>query len=146
MNDELADRGSEPDDAALRTLAARLGARAAERVDAEAVGRVVVERLRAPGVVPLTSGARRRMPVWLRLAAAVVILAGGGIVATRLMAPAPPAARFVTDELSDLGADQLTELLTSLDQTLGAGAALPGDGLEDLNAEQLERVLGAIGG
>jgi hypothetical protein len=52
----------------------------------------------------------------------------------------------VADDLTDLGADQLTELLGSLDQALGGAAAPADDGLDDLDAEQLERVLRAMEG
>ena len=146
MNDELPGHAPEPDDAALRQLAVRLGARAADRVDAAVVGRAVVERLRAPAVVPLASRLRRSSPVWLRMAAALVVLAGAGVVARRLL-PVPDATpRLVADELTDLGAEQLTELLGSLDQALGGTTAPAADGLDDLDAEQLERVLRAMGG
>jgi hypothetical protein len=146
MNDELPGQRPEPDDAALRQLAARLGVRAADRVDPAAVGRVVVARLRAPAVVPLAGPVRRRSPVWLRLAAVLVVLAGTGVVARRLLPVPDPAPRLVADDLTDLGADQLTELLGSLDQALGGAAAPPDDGLDDLDAEQLERVLRAMEG
>ena len=145
MNDDLPGQGLEPDDAALRDLAARLGVRAADRVDAAAVGRAVVERLRPPGVVPFASRAGRRS-VWLRLAAALVLLAGTGVVARRMLPVPDPAPRLVADELTDLGAEQLTELLRSLDQALGGTPASADDGLDDLDAEQLERVLRAMGG
>lgn len=146
MNDQLPGPGSEPDDAALRQLAARLGVRAADRVDAGAVARAVVERLRTPAGVPLARRGRPRGPMWLRLAAALVVLAGAGVVARRL-APAPdPAPLLVADELTDLGAEQLTELLGTLDQALGTTPAPAEDELDDLNAEQLERVLRAMEG
>lgn len=144
MNDDLPVHRPDPDDAALRQLAARLGARAADRVDAETVGRAVVDRLRSPAVVPLGARVRRPGPVWLRLAAALVVLAGAGVVARRLVPD--PAPSLVVDELTDLGAEQLTELLGSLDQALGATPAPAEDGLDDLDAEQLERVLRAMEG
>ena len=146
MNDDLPGPGPEPDDAALRHLAARLGVRAADRVDPAAVGRAVVERLRITAVVPLAGRVRRRRPGWLRLAAALVVLAGAGVVAGRLLPVPEPAPRLVADELTDLGAEQLSELLGSLDQALGGAAAPADDGLDDLDAEQLERVLRAMEG
>lgn len=146
MIDELPGPRPDPDDAALRHLAARLGVRAGDRVDPAAVGRAVVERLRAPGVVPLAGRRRRRSPAWLRLAAALVVLAGAGVVARRLLPVPDSAPRLVADDLTDLGAEQLTELLGSLDQALGGAAAPADDGLDDLDAEQLERVLRAMEG
>jgi hypothetical protein len=146
MTDELPGHGPEPDDAALRQLAARLGARAADRVDAGAVGHAVMERLRPPAVVPLASRRRRIGAGWLRLAAALVVLAGAGLVARRLQPAPDPSPHFVADELTDLGAEQLTELLGSLDQALGGTTVPPEDGLDDLDAEQLERVLRAMEG
>lgn len=146
MSDELPGQRPEPHDAALRQLAARLGVRAADRVDPVAVGRAVVERLRAPAVVPLAGRRSRRTLAWLRLAAALVVLAGAGVVARRLLPVPDPAPRLVADDLTDLGAEQLTELLGSLDQALGGATAPADDALDDLDAEQLERVLRAMEG
>jgi hypothetical protein len=146
MNENRPSHTPDPDDTALRALAAHLGARAAERVDVDAVGRAVVRRLRRPAVVPLATRARRATPMWLRLAAALVVLAGAGMVARRLVTSANPVPQLVTDELLDLGAEQLSELLASLDETL-AGTDVPvGNELDDLNVEQLERVLRAMEG
>jgi len=146
MNDRRPDPGPEPDDAALRSVAARLGDRAADRVNAEAVARAVVERLRTAAVMPLARRVRRPGPAWLRLAAALVVLAGAGVVARRVIPGSDPAPRLVGDALTDLGAQQLTELLGSLDQTLTGPEAPASDGLDDLDAEQLERVLQALEG
>jgi hypothetical protein len=146
MNENRPSHTPDPDDTALRALAARLGARAAERLDVDAVGRAVAERLRNPEVTPLAARVRRAPLMWLRLAAALVVLAGAGIVARRLVPPADPVPQLVADELSDLGAEQLTELLGSLDETL-AGSDVPvGAELDDLNVEQLERMLRAMEG
>jgi hypothetical protein len=148
MNDRRPRPGPDPDpdDTTLRALAARLGARAAERVDVEAVGHAVVERLRRPEVGPLATRVRRAAPPWLRLAAALVVLAGTAVVARRMTAPAEPLPRLVADELTGLGAEQLTELLGSLDEALGATTIPADDALDDLTAEQLESVLRALEG
>jgi len=63
----------------------------------------------------------------------------------RRLAP-HPAAPLMADELTDLGAEQLTDLLGTLDQALGTTLAPPEDELDDLDAEQLERVLRAMEG
>ena len=146
MSDELLGHGPEPDDAVLRQVATRLGTRAADRVDAAAVSRAVMERLRPPAVVSLTSRVRRQRPVWLRLAAALVVLAGAGLVARWFQPVRDSGPPFVADELTDLGAEQLTELLGSLDQALGGTTVPTENGLDDLDAEQLERVLRAMEG
>ncbi len=139
MNDD-ADLGDEE----LRRLAARLGARAAARVDAEAVAQAVVERLRQPEVLPLARPGRR-IPVWLRLAAALVLLAGAGVVARQLGGP-PEPTRFVTADLVGLGTEELSDLLRTLDETLGDSVGLAPGSLDDLDAEQLETVLQSLEG
>lgn len=132
-------------DEELRRVAARLGARAAEALDEGAVARVVVERLREPEVMPLRRRVRR-MPVWLRIAAALAVLAGVGVVARQLTAPSEVPTRFVTADLVGLDAAALNELLQTLEETL-QGAEQTGDGsLDQLDADQLETVLRSLEG
>ena len=147
MNDDAATRDPhDPDDAVLRQVASRLGARAAARLDVEQAARGVIERLHAPDVVPLGVRVYRTAPRWLRIAAGLVVLAGAGVVGRALVRSDEPPAPFVSDELTDLGVEQLTELLTSLDATL-SGVTVPADStLEDLDAEQLESVLRSLEG
>jgi hypothetical protein len=129
------------DDATLRRAAARLGTRAAERVDVEQVAGAVVRRLREPDVVPLATRLRRATPRWLPLAAALVVLAGGALVARRLMDDAVPATAgaWLDGDLAELDADQLTELLRTLDQALDSTAAAVD--ADSLDADQLEALL-----
>ncbi|MGH7673122.1 MAG: hypothetical protein ACREMC_09485 [Gemmatimonadales bacterium] len=135
-------------DARLHELAGRIGQRAAERLDVEAMAQAVIEQLRQ---APRASRWSWRQPAWLRIAAAVVVLAGGALMARRVLPGGPSnghgVAHFVTDDLSDLSAEQLAEVLSTLDQTLDVGSTtLPEAGLEDLDARQLRAVLRSLEG
>lgn len=142
MNEEYLQDGE------LRKLAQRLGAGAAERLDVERVASGVVERLRAQ---PAIQGARVRWmrPGWLRVAAAVVLVIGAGVLvrgwngANGTRHP----AYYVVDELQDLSADQLRQVLGSLDQTLNDPAAEPSDeDLNDLTTDELRALLRSLEG
>jgi hypothetical protein len=137
------------DDAKLQATAQRLGAQAAERLNVERTAAAVIERLRAE---PRSESRWSwRQPTWLRMAAALVILAGGGMIG-RLLLVQPGAAgheiaHFVRDDLTDLSADQLRDVLTTLDETLDLGSTtLPEADLEDLDAQQLRAVLRSLEG
>jgi hypothetical protein len=135
------------DETKLNEMAQRLGAEAAERLDVERTAAVVIERLR-------TQAARARwtwmQPAWLRIAAALVMLVGGAIVARQVISNGVRGhdpAHFVTDDLADLSADQLREVLTTMDETLDLGSTtLPEADLEDLDAQQLRAVLRSLEG
>ena len=134
------------DDAKLHDAAQRLGVAAAERLDVDRIAARVVEQLRSE-----PSGAARpawMQPAWLRIAAAVLVLVGGGLVLQQLRSPVVShGAHFVTDDLSDLTADQLQDVLNTLDETLNLGSAtLPEVDLEDLDAQQLRAVLRSLEG
>jgi len=133
-------------DAKLHAATQRLGSGAAEKLDVERVAARVVERLRDE-----PAGATRpawMQPAWLRIAAAVVVLVGGGLVWRQLGNPAAPhAAHFVTDDLTDLSAAQLRDVLNTLDETLNPGSTtLPDGDLDDLDAQQLQAVLRSLEG
>ncbi len=134
------------EDRELHDAARRLGGRAADRLDVEATARAVVERLREPAATRPAS----LPPAWLRIAAAVVILVGGATLGRRLLVDPTGGhamAHFVTDDLTDLSAEQLREVLTTLDETLDAGStALPETDLDDLDAQQLRTVLRSLEG
>jgi hypothetical protein len=125
----------------LNELARKLGARAAERVDVEATARTVVERLRE-------QPARRTIwfrTTWLRIAAAVVILVGGGI-ALRQIWPSGTVddhtTHFIADDLSDLSADELRTLLASFDEIIGESVVPDSTSdLQELDAQQLRELL-----
>jgi len=134
------------DDAKLHDAARRLGVQAAEKLDVERVAAAVVERLRNE---PARATRPAWMqPTWLRIAAAVVVLVGGGLVWRQLGSPtAAHGAHFVTDDLTDLSADQLQDVLNTLDETLNLGSTtLPDGDLDDLDAQQLQAVLRSLEG
>jgi hypothetical protein len=139
------------DDAKLEATAQRLGAQAAERLNVERTVAAVLERLRAE---PLSASRWSwRQPSWLRIAAALVILVGGGFIGRRLLVHpgtgAHKVAHFVSDDLRDLSADQLRDVLTTLDETLDLGkgsTTIPDADLEDLDAQQLRVVLRSLEG
>jgi hypothetical protein len=139
------------DDAKLEATAQRLGAQAAERLNVERTVAAVLERLRAE---PLSESRWSwRQPSWLRIAAALAILVGGGVIGRRLLVHpgtgGHTVAHFVSDDLSDLSADQLRDVLTTLDETLDLGKGsptIPEADLEDLDAQQLRVVLRTLEG
>ena len=137
-------------DARLESLAKRLGTGTAERLDVEATARKVVERLREQPA--------RRAPwihqTWLRIAAALVIVVGGAVLASRLIPGPRPgvsahAAHFVADDLSDLSADQLRDVLAAFDEMVGSDSVAVPEGstdLRELDAHQLRAVLRSLEG
>lgn len=133
------------DDAKLQQTAQRLGAAAAQQLDVERLAARVVEQLRSEPV-----GARPTwmQPTWLRIAAAVLVLVGGGLVLQQVRSPmVAHGAHFVADDLSDLTAEQLRDVLNTLDETLDLGSTtLPEVDLEDLDAQQLRAVLRSLEG
>jgi hypothetical protein len=135
------------DDAKLQDIAKRLGARAAERLDVDKTARLVVQRLREqPTARPASV-----QPAWLRIAAALVIVVGGAF-ALRQVWPGNGqghAAHFVADDLGDLSADQLRDVLATLDETLEQGTTALPEGsadIDELDAQQLRAVLRTLEG
>ena len=136
-------------DERLENLAKRLGGEAAAQLDVDATARKVVERLRERPV-------RRLVWVqqtWLRIAAALVIVVGGAVVASRLplgyRAGGPHGAHFVADDLNDLSADQLRDVLTSFDELIRTDSVAVPEGstdLRELDAQQLRAVLRSLEG
>ena len=134
-------------DAELRRLAERLGQEAADRLDVERTAGAVLQRLR--NEVP-----RKRSvphwwshPNWLRVAAAVVLMAGAGLV-WRWQTGSRHAGHYVADDLRDLTTDQLREVLGTLDQTLAEPTTIEPseDDFNGLTTEQLERLLQSLEG
>jgi len=136
-------------DERLQAQARRLGAQAAERLDVERTAAAVVQRLREP---PATTAVRWARPTWLRIAAAVVLLLGGGVVyrGTRVAGPATAVAGW--EGLTGLSSDQLRALIQSLDEPVRRIAEEEGlasaqeAGLEDLSAGQLRELLRSLEG
>ena len=134
------------EDAKLHEAAQRLGAAAADQIDVDRIAALVAERLRsAPAAAARPSWVQ---PAWLRIAAALLVLVGGGLVLRQVRNPTTThGAHFVTDDLSDLSADQLRDVLTTLDETLDLGSTtLPEPDLDDLDAQQLQAVLRSLEG
>jgi hypothetical protein len=124
----------------LIDAARRLGARAAERLDVDATARRVVERLREP--VRRTVWSRQ---AWLRIAAALVLVVGGGVALRQLWPTATPPdhdTHLIADDLRDLSADELRAVLASFDQII-TESVVPdsSSGLEELDAQQLRQLL-----
>jgi hypothetical protein len=139
-------------DEALRQVARRLGAEAADRLDVEQTAQAVVARLRA-GDTPTRSPIHWRQPAWMRAAAGVVLIIGAGLlVYWRLHHPAPetiaapPVAVATAVEFQDFTSGQLRDVLNGLDEpgemtpTVHAGEA----GVEDLSEPQLQSLLKAM--
>ncbi|MGH7675944.1 MAG: hypothetical protein ACREMV_11800 [Gemmatimonadales bacterium] len=135
-------REDELEDGRLRDLAARLGA-AADRLDVERTARAVVERLR---VEPETQRSRWMQPAWLRIAAALVLLVGAGAVGREVLRSRATVDHYVVEELTDLSADELGQLLASLDRTLDLTAPTTGEDLDGLDQDQLGDVLENLDG
>ena len=132
-------------DARLQELAQRLGTRAAERLDVERTAQAVVARLREEARGPARPSVWSQ-PAWLKIAAALVVVAGAGVVA-RAVWPARPgaAAPVETVDLSDMSAPQLRELLRSVEQPGAPEPVSSQDvGLEDLSPAQLRALLASL--
>ncbi len=134
----------------LESLAKRLGTDAAARLNVEATARKVVERLRE-------EPAHRTVWVqqtWLRIAAALVIVLGGTVVASRLTPGRRPgvsthATHLVADDLNDLSTDELRDVLTTFDQMISSDSVAVPEGstdLHELDAQQLRAVLRSLEG
>jgi hypothetical protein len=134
------------EDAKLHEQARWLGAAAADRLDVDRIAALVVERLRSEPA--RTVGLTWIQPAWLRIAAAMLVLVSGGLVLRQVWSPTTThGAHFVTDDLTDLTADQLRDVLNTLDETLDLGSTtLPEADLEDLDAQQLRAVLRSLEG
>jgi len=132
-------------DSQLQELAQRLGAQAADRLDVEAAAAAVVRRLREGEP---QRGMRWIQPAWLRAAAAVVLVAGGVVLARSIGPRLPPhPAHYVAEDLNGLSATELRDVLNGLDQSLQESAPLRSDaGLEELSPEQLKAVLRSLEG
>lgn len=123
------------DDRRLRERARGLGAAAAERVDVERVAAGVVARLRDCRDIHWWRG-----PAVLRIAAAVAVLAGGGLVAREVLDRREPGLGATLPALVELSTTELEEIADSLsfETPLHESVAV---GLEDLTEEQLRELL-----
>ena len=137
-------------DARLESLAKRLGTEAAARLDVEATARKVVEQLREQPVRRTTWVPQ----AWLRIAAALVIVVGGAVVVSRRTPEYRPGvsshgAHFVADDLNDLSADELRDVLAAFDEIISSDSVAVPEGstdLHELDAQQLRAVLRSLEG
>jgi hypothetical protein len=133
------------EDQELHELARRLGARAEQRLDVERTAQAVLARLARPEPrVPWIA----RPTVWLRIAAVVAFVVGGGIVLRNAKPGHQPVATAVAAgvNLNDLSADDLTEMLRTFDQSLDQEPVDGEMGLDDLTAPELRRLLHSLEG
>jgi hypothetical protein len=127
----------------IERFARGLGDRAAQRLRLEAVAAGVLERLRASGAAERRPGLfRGRGVALLRIAAALAVLAGGGlIVRSALDRGTNVATRAVpTPVLTGLSTDELEEVFDSLAVEAPVHEFAAG-GLESLNETQLTELL-----
>jgi hypothetical protein len=134
-------------DEELRRLAGRLGSKAADRLNLDRLGSAVVARLQSDRRPGHPAPRWWSQPGWLRAAAAILLMAGGGLL-LRQVTRVTHQAHFVADDLQDLSADQLREVLGALDPTLAEPAAVEPteNDLDGLTTEQLERLLQSLEG
>jgi len=138
------------DDGKLQEVARRLGARAADRLDVERTAQAVVTRLRTePRADIRVLGSIR--PAWLRIAAALMMVVGAGVVALNVRVPlftTPVPAATAGGELSELSGDELRAVLEAVGQPGGEQQEVsPQDlSLEDLSAPQLRALLESLEG
>jgi len=140
----------EVQDAGLRAIAQRLGRQAAEQLDVDRVAAGVLQRLRGQ------PGARVwwMQPIWLRLAAGVVLMLGTAVLVrdSATNRPACPAAICATDDGVSLSSDQLRAVLRSIggpdvtDSEIEPTEPPSDAGLEELNATQLQELLHSLEG
>jgi hypothetical protein len=122
----------------IERVAARLGQRAAARLDVERTASAVVARLRAEKRVSVW----RRSITLLQMAAAVSLLVGGGVAGYRLLQQPRAAGAMapVVASLQTLSSTEMEEVLDSL-ATESPAYENVAVGLHDLSNEQLTELL-----
>ena len=138
------------DDGKLQEVARRLGARAADRLDVERTAQAVVTRLRTEPRADIRVLGWIR-PAWLRIAAALVIVVGAGVVVRSLWHTQHTGTALVAAagaELNDLSADQLRRVLDAVGQPGGEHETVSSQdvSLEDLSALELRALLESLEG
>ena len=120
--DQLNDKLPEPLDRALKALDAE-AARAAARVDATRMAEGVLRGLREQ---PSVAVRPRWVQTWLRVAAAVVLLVIGAVVARQLARPerVGEVAVSVPDSMSDTQVQALLNAMDSLPVSVDSAPAL----------------------
>ncbi|HWP38521.1 MAG TPA: hypothetical protein VNL18_13305 [Gemmatimonadales bacterium] len=127
----------------LERIARHMGERAARSVNPERVAAGVLARLRAAPPEtrrPLPLRLFYAAPTALRVAAAVALIATGGLLARGALRDRPEAPALVAPFLPELSLDELSEVLDSM----VLEAPVPEDltvGLTDLTEAQLRELL-----
>jgi hypothetical protein len=136
------------DDARLVHVARGLGSHAADRLDVEGVVRAVLGRWRAEPAPAARGPQLGFAPVWLRIAAAFVIVVGGGLLVRAVWQGGAHdlAVPVEVVDLSDLSSGELNELLRTQAEPASAEPVSSLEvGLEDLSVPQLRVLLASIG-
>ncbi len=130
----------------LERLAQRLGARAAERLDVEAIAQAVIERVRAERAAGERIGVWPQRQ-WLRIAAALVIVVGGGALASRILRTNQPPVASAPADLDGLSTDQLKQVLDGVGESGGEAVVSVQDvSLDDLSTVELRALLESLEG
>jgi hypothetical protein len=126
----------------IEQFARGLGDRAAARLHVETVVSGVLQRLRAGGGLTRRGLFRGRGATFLQIAAALAVLAGGGIVLRSALerGTATPTSAMPAPVLGGLSTDELEEMFDSLAVEAPVHEFAAG-GLESLNEAQLTELL-----
>ena len=126
----------------IEQFARGLGDQAARRLHVEAVVSGVLGRLRAGGTLKRHGMLRGRGGTLLQIAAALVVLVGGGVIARSVLEHGAGTAASVMPApvLGGLSTDELEEMFDSLAVEAPVHEFAVG-GLESLNETQLKELL-----
>jgi len=112
----------------------------------EATAQAVIERLRAERAAGERIGLWLPRQ-WLRIAAALVIVVGGGAVALRIMGSSHQSFASAPADLDGLSTDQLKQVLDGVGESGGEAVVSVQDvSLDDLNTVELRALLESLEG
>lgn len=126
----------------LRELAQRAGAPASRRLNTDRVVERVLGRLRDEGAREAVVRPPSFRTRWLRIAAAIVLMVTGGVVARHVLTTDATQARFAVPlAWEELDADEWGEVLDSLTYHAPVHDYIATTTLYDLTEEQLRELL-----